>query len=172
MVLRTTKGIDSFYPKKKSPPLIVWEKWKDPYGSNIDEVEWPGYNETKDDKSYNDGYDDNPSDPNDLLELDQSIEQKDFSKPLRVIATPMGLVPLTEYTSPGKIFNFWVAHTTFSISDGVKNCVEKTDGVETLDIFTRYRMKIGIGKCFKPRDVLHKINTTVKNYLIKTKVIK
>lgn len=165
MMKRTQLGLDTIFPKPQHKNLIIWEKWKDPYGENIDDVEWPGYDLPKDEvKEYTDGYE------SDILELDPiHASTNGEEKQLKNILTPMGMVPLTEYTRPSKIFNFWVGHTNFSITKTIYKCVEKTDGVETLDIFTRYRMKIGIGMCFKPRDVMYKINTTIQQHLDKHK---
>lgn len=66
---------------------------------------------------------------------------------------PMGIVPLNERNIPGKTYNFWIIHTNFDIGDKEKSILEKLPGVETLDIFTRYRVRIGIGKVFDEDDV-------------------
>ena len=77
----------------------------------------------------------------------------------------MGLVPLTEYTIPSKIFNFWVAHTNFSITDAVAQIVDEAEGVETLDIFTRYRMRIGVGHVFDSQLVKSHIEQLLYKHL-------
>ena len=103
---------------------IIWEKWVDPFGADIDESKWNNYNE-------NDGYDE-------ILDDHPEISSK-FIKPIKVISTPMGLIPYNEYTSSSKIFNFWTGHTNFNISQSIASIIERCDGVEILDIFTRYR---------------------------------
>ena len=76
----------------------------------------------------------------------------------------MGLIPYNEYTASSKIFNFWIGHTNFNLSKKIANIIEKTDGVETLDVFTRYRFRIGIGKVFEDRDVMKNIENNVKQH--------
>jgi len=110
--------------------LIVWQKWFDPFGDDDPNV-------TKMDGNEEDDMDD------DSIENDSLLQ-----KPVRAIATPMGLIPYTENTASSKIFNFWVGHTNFSITKNISEIIEEIDGVETLDIFTRYRFRIAVGKAF------------------------
>lgn len=123
--------------------LIVWEKWVDPYGSNLDSVEWPGYNE------------------NNIIEDEDQIKEPSFNK-INVLATKMGIIPFNEHTDCSKIFNFWIGHTNFNITKKIANILQTIDGVETLDIFTRYRFRISFGKAFDERTVIDNINTTIK----------
>jgi hypothetical protein len=129
-------------------PLIVWEKWIDPFGGDIDETKWNDYNE---EENYSDIFE------------HQDIKPQ-LHKPVKVISTPMGLIPYNEYTASSKIFNFWVGHTNFNISEDIVNILERCDGVEILDIFTRYRFRIGIGKCFTDSDVMSDIKNKIYNY--------
>lgn len=133
-------------------PLIIWEKWVDPFGGDIDEAKWTDYN----------------NDINNLEDLSDEEEDKQTiksSKPIRVVASPLGLIPYNEYTASGKIFNFWLGHTNFNISQNIKQILETIDGVEILDIFTRYRFRIGIGKCFVDSDVMRSINENIYEHL-------
>lgn len=125
---------------------IIWEKWADPFGDNIDEIKWNDY---------------------DNHDTDNTMEvlEHNFKKPIRVIASPLGLIPYNEYTASGKIFNFWVGHTNFNISKGISNIIEKCCGVELLDIFTRYRFRIAIGKCFNDSEIMSIINDTIYTFL-------
>lgn len=150
---------------KKAKPEIKFEKWKDPYGENIEDVEFPGFSaKVKKAKSaYNDGYGD--TETPDSQDEDLNLPP---SKPLRFIATSMGHVPLTEYTQPSKIFNFWVGHSTFDITEEIFDIIEKIEGVEILDVFTRYRFRVGIGKMFKDGDVHRQIRNTVYKHLKNT----
>jgi len=143
---------------------LVWEKWKDPYGENIDDVEWAGWDDGEeqiDNSEVEHAFSEEEEEDSNSgtgPEIVNADPKDPFRKPLRVVATPFGMIPLTEYTMPSRIFNFWVCHTTFSITKPICQLIEKIDGVETLDVFTRYRMKIGIGKAFKDRDVMHNID--------------
>lgn len=129
---------------------IIWEKWIDPFGDDIEETQWNSYDDDDED-----------------IEIisDQQELFKNKGRPVRVISSPMGLIPYNEHTSSGKIFNFWVGHTNFNLSKNVVNIIEKCEGVEILDIFTRYRFRIGIGKCFNDNEVMTNIKDTIIDYL-------
>ena len=131
-------------------PIIVWEKWIDPFGADMDEVKWTDYD-------------------NNIDNLNEDIEEEDEdgskiiknTRSIKVIASPMGLIPYNEHTASSKIFNFWLGHTNFNISEKIQKIVETCDGVEILDIFTRYRFRIAIGKCFNDSDTMKDINDKV-----------
>ena len=120
-------------------PQIIWEKWVDPFGDDLDEAQW---NEYDDDDNY------------DVSEQQEFLKNK---KPIKVISSPLGLIPYNEYTSSAKIFNFWVGHANFNLSQAFVSEIEKCDGVEILDIFTRYRFRVAIGKCFNDSDIMNSI---------------
>jgi hypothetical protein len=128
---------------------IIWEKWNDPFGENLDELKW-------------NKYDDKELDDETELLTEELIKAN--SKPIKIIASPLGLIPYNEYTASSKIFNFWVGHTNFNISKPIVGIIEKCDGVELLDIFTRYRFRIGIGKCFTDNEVMKSITDNILLY--------
>lgn len=134
----------------KASNIIVWEKWKDPFGSDdIEEKLEAGdfFNE----------------DNNAEEEQPPKIVLKNLKE--QFMLTPLGLIPLTENTASGKIFNFWTGHTTFPISAKISEIIENIDGVETLDIFTKYRFRVSIGKAFQDSVILRNINETIYQYL-------
>jgi hypothetical protein len=116
-------------------PLITWEKWVDPMGFDSDE----------------DYLNDNLDEDNPIIK----------TKPIKMIVTPMGMVPFNENTASSSIFNFWVGHCNFDISCNVSNIIEQIPGVETLDIFTRYRFRIAVGKAFDDGEVMRNINHNI-----------
>ncbi len=130
---------------------IVWEKWVDPFGENLDETKWNNY----DDESLDE----------DTEFFDDHIK-KHLDKPVRVIASPLGLIPYNEHTASSKIFNFWIGHTNFNISKNIAEIIEKSEGVELLDIFTRYRFRIGIGKCFSDKETMNQITDSINAFLL------
>ena len=132
---------------------VIWEKWVDPFGENMDEAQWNNY--------------DNEEDVEDGYEEIENIKKN--SKTIRVIASPMGLIPYNEYTSSAKIFNFWVGHTNFNLSSEIVSEFEKCEGVEILDIFTRYRFRIAVGKCFVDNEVMKNI-ADIADSFINTKI--
>jgi hypothetical protein len=126
-------------------PLIVWEKWIDPFGQALEEAKWTDYDneiETLDDIEYID---------------EEGVELKS----IKAIATPMGIIPYNELTAPGHLFNFWVGHTNFDITKSIALIIEETPGIEILDIFTRYRFRIGIGKCFADNETMKNVNDRI-----------
>lgn len=129
----------------KPEALIVWEKWVDPFGQALEEAKWTDYeNEI------------------DTLNDIEYIDDEDMEmRPIKAIATPMGIIPYNELTAPSNLFNFWVGHTNFDITKKIVDIIEKSDGVEILDIFTRYRFRIGIGKCFNDSETMKSINDEI-----------
>jgi len=100
--------------------LIVWQKWVDPFGGDDDII-----NEKNEPEFYDDNYN--------TIEDETDKEEKDILKKgkvqgIRVMATPMGIIPVNENTASGKIFNFWVGHTNFNITGRVAQIIEETDG--------------------------------------------
>jgi hypothetical protein len=138
--------------------LISWQKWFDPFGSDdVEDVEHDPYLGDYDDLQSEKAKYDNDRDE----DLEYSKAELHKSHKVRVIATPMGIIPVTDNTMSGKIFNFWIGHTNFDVTQKVSDIIEKTDGVETLDIFTRYRFRIAIGKAFDDSSVMRDINHRV-----------
>ena len=133
---------------------IVWQKWFDPLGEDDHEdIEDKG-------AEY---YTDEESEEIDEEGTDSGTDF--FRRPTKVIMTPMGLIPYNENTASNKIFNFWIGHTNFNLSLPVCTIIEQEEGVETLDIFTRYRFRIGVGKLFDAKTVMYNINNNVYNFL-------
>lgn len=110
---------------------IIWEKWIDPFGEDTDEAIY---------NNYDDDMDEN---------ISEFHKQYERPKAIRVIKTPMGIIPYNEYSASSKIYNFWMGHTNFNITKKIKDLIEKINGVEILDVFTRYRFRIAIGKAFE-----------------------
>lgn len=131
---------------------IIWEKWVDPFGDDIEETKWNNYGDDEEDV--------------DSLSTQQELF-KNKSKPIRVISSPMGLIPYNEYTSSAKIFNFWVGHSNFNLSKEIVDLVERCEGVEILDVFTRYRFRIAIGKCFNDNEVMRNIKDDISTFFNK-----
>jgi hypothetical protein len=130
--------------------VIIWQKWVDPFGR--DDIE---------EKEEFDQYlkeDDLEDEEN---ESKQFITNKIMRYGVKVIATPLGIIPVNDNTSSGKIFNFWMGHTNFDITKKIAELIEKTDGVESLDIYTRYRFRISVGKAFEDSLVMRIINKNV-----------
>lgn len=133
----------------KKRRTIIWEYWTNPLGGGkeyTDEAEKP-----PDDDTIN--YFDN--DPEEVSGLVRPV-----------IPTSMGMVPVQIYGSFHHNFNFWIGHTNFTIDGddhergykGVATRIEEVEGVEILDILTRYRFRVGIGKAFQSSEVKEAIH--------------
>jgi hypothetical protein len=139
---------------------IVWQKWIDPFGQDQEESASLDYENENPDLSST--YSRSDKDEEILDDEDEPLIKK---KSIKVIASPMGLIPYNEHTASGKIFNFWLGHTNFDITINVSKIIEDTDGVETLDIFTRYRFRVAIGKCFGASETMVRIQENICRYL-------
>tara|TARA_Y100001972_G_C7664959_1_gene336006 strand:- start:5253 stop:5984 length:732 start_codon:yes stop_codon:yes gene_type:complete len=129
--------------------MIVWEKWIDPLNSNIDEVEYPGYLESNEDKNY----EFLSTDPEfeSKIDSDYDDERLDSEKsiiynPTRIVSTPHGFVSLTEHSFASKHFDFWTLHYNRDITEKIIEEVEKCEGVETVNAISRYRIRIGFNR--------------------------
>lgn len=141
-------------------PSVVWEKWQDPFeaADNIpthstpeDFIEQPEYIDDLNEE--------------DIAEEEEASGIEFENKKVRAILTPFGLIPYDETNSLNTLFNFWVGHTNFDITAPIAKIIEQTPGVETLDIFSRYRFRIGIGKLFTSGNVLSDISGGIVEYL-------
>jgi len=143
--------------------IIIWQKWLDPFGDDVEQTDVPDDNDHNNDD--NKFYDPSDDDYADLDQLHNAEPKYEKIKMTKVIATPMGIIPIDENTASGKIFNFWVGHTNFNITKFISSVIEKTPGVECLDVFTRYRFRIAIGKAFNGSDVMKNIQDSVYQYI-------
>ena len=124
---------------------VVWEKWKDPYSETDEWFPLSKPEKATEEASF------------------EEIEEEDiFEQPIQqILLSNMGVMPVNNHIDIGKIFNFWTAHTSFSISPNIANRIETVEGVEVLDIYTRYRFRVGIGKLFTDRDVMNAIQQAI-----------
>ena len=128
---------------------IIWEKWVDPFFlENI--------TDKKDDDEVEEDF---PS----YDEYSQQEEAEDVDESVLLLYSDMGGIPYNEKQPSGKIFNFWIGHTNFDITHNVKETIEAVDGIEILDVFTRYRFRIAIGKSFTDREVMNNISKALSN---------
>lgn len=135
-------------------PRIVWQKWLDPFDekgaeNSLNLANEHEYFPPEPKNMSGDLFEEERS----LLDEERVMHQLQQAQRMNVIMTPMGMVPITEYNKPSANFNFWVFHTNFNVSPKVIKAIKTTVGVETLDIFTRYRGRIGIGQSFKSETV-------------------
>jgi hypothetical protein len=135
--------------KQLKGPVIVWEKWQDPFDNEETQAILNKLREQHEEEQEENGF--------------HQIKSKEAPEMFRVLMDPnMGLIPVTDLSQPGRTFNFWMGTTNFNLSEELAKVIEETPGVELLDIVTRYRFRIGIGKIFKDSDVFNSVLSRIK----------
>lgn len=130
---------------------IIWHKWMDPLAPLV-------YN-AKDEKDDEDELDDThkKASTDSFLkpgEIAYRHDKKPENKPLGpCLVGPLGIVPLHEDNLPSAIWNFWMGHTNFGLTDGMVKRIKAVPGVEALNVYSPYRFRLAIAKAFDPRDV-------------------
>ena len=76
-----------------------------------------------------------------------------------LVTTPMGMFQLQDKMSIVNQFDCWICYTNFDITNSVKDTLEKVEGVELLNIMTRYRFFLGVGKMFNFSEVRRAIES-------------
>lgn len=56
-----------------------------------------------------------------------------------------------------KSFNFWTAHTNFRLNKALILLIADVDGVETVDVISRYRFHISVAKAFDEQQVKREV---------------
>lgn len=59
-------------------------------------------------------------------------------------------------------FDCWMGHTNFNITHGIREKINKAEGVEILKVVSRYRFFLGIGRMFDFKDVRTNIENIIK----------
>lgn len=90
-------------------------------------------------------------------QLEEWLETNE--EPLDV--TPQMMVPIDdkmmENINLANNFDCWMGHTNFNITEGIKDQLNETDGIEILRVCSRYRFFIGVGRMFDFKEVRQKI---------------
>lgn len=131
---------------------IVWRRWQDPLAplarGHVPE-------EDEDDPGYHEACRSFGKEPRRLA----PFRRRGAIGPC--VFGPVGIVPVRESNVPGHLFNFWMGDTDFDLSGPVVDRIAAVPGVETLDVFTRYRFRMGIGRAFKEDDVRGAVDRSV-----------
>lgn len=121
--------------KKNVDRIIWWNKYIEPSGSNINEIEYVPEKELEEkglsfDNNIDDRYD---------FDEDDEIEEVS-SQP--VVVTTAGIIKLRPYNNISLYFNIWEAQTNFWVTDKILHTLNSTYGVEALQPISPYRFKI------------------------------
>lgn len=68
---------------------------------------------------------------------------------------------LMEDISMLSMYDCWIGHTTFDVTNETKNILDSTTGVEILKVLSRYRFFVGIGKMFDFKNVRKTIEENI-----------
>jgi len=79
-----------------------------------------------------------------------------------LVTTPMGMYQLHDKMNIMNQFDCWMGYTNFDITESVREIIENTKGVELLNIMTRYRFFLGVGKLFDFSDVRREIEESLR----------
>lgn len=115
---------------------IIWTWWKNPLDETDEYVDESAAPPDREFETY-----DEEAEPSDRM----------------IVATPGGFVPVSVYGEPFRHFNFWIGHTNFTIDEDVRDVIKGTEGVETCEILTRYRFRVGFGLAFDDTEVRREI---------------
>ena len=141
---------------------IIWVKWVDPLAHLVhqDKENRSTDSEEEDDDLEHQAATDSYLDDEEYRYNKFSHENaKGDTGP--TIVGPMGIVCLHESNIPSKLYNFWMGHSNFDITNRIARTISQTPGVESIDVFSRYRFRIAIGKAFKHREVKLAIDARV-----------
>lgn len=119
---------------------IAWEKFTPIYESKKNMI--IGYTEEDEEDPVQDSYDADSEEDANVLSLNDII-------PRKKIKTPFGYYEEIDDFSPYNMFECWVGHTNFRITNGHVNILnKKIDGIGCLKVLSPYRFFIGVEKMF------------------------
>ena len=134
---------------------IYWEKWMDVFEEVDHDYEHEGDREEEQllENEYSE------------IEKEEERAREESLIPVQGVMTPYGMLPITDDTLASRKFKFWVGHTNFRLTEDYYGIIGPVEGVETLDILTPYRFRIGIGKMFIDRDVMSSVRDTMVSHV-------
>ena len=131
------------------PKKIAWENWKE-----------------KVDDSPPKNADSTEVSPDTESVIDEDALEKSFLSAMeipRLVQTPLGIFHYDDKLKPSEKFDCWIGYTNFDITEDIKDKIERTEGVEALEIMSRYTFFLGVGKMFNFRDVRILIEAAIIN---------
>ncbi|NVM35822.1 MAG: hypothetical protein HWN81_09515 [Candidatus Lokiarchaeota archaeon] len=125
---------------------VYWQAWIDAYNNEEAEKVKEKYKETIDELK--EQYSEEEYTEEELIE-------NFYEQPYKTIMTPFGILPLTEQSLASNHFKLWVGHCNFKLLENHIQIIENCKGVESIDILTPYRFRLGIGMMFEDRDIMN-----------------
>jgi len=114
-----------------------------------------------------------PLQPKSFEEPDDQFDDEEFGSPefspgtsFKALPTPFGMFTVTNHSLASNKFDFWMLHTNFRITYAIATIMKNIDGVETINVLTRYRIRFGfpVSGLFSVSDVREEIESTTVNY--------
>jgi len=98
-----------------------------------------------------------------LDEMTPEVEQEALEENASLQDSETIIVPRNFYETISLMsrFDCWIGHTNFNITNSIKNKLNEVDGIEVLNIMSRYRFFVGIGKMFNFSEVRKEIESTI-----------
>lgn len=144
----------------KSKYKIAWQKYEDVIEKQLSSPIITQFIKNMINSTTNHDQQNNDNEEEDLS-FDDDDDEIDDNNPLKNLL----MMPLSENMiqelSVISNFDCWIAHTNFDITYGIKNKLNKIEGVEVLKIFSRYRFFVGIGKMFDFAEVRKNIENEI-----------
>jgi hypothetical protein len=78
-----------------------------------------------------------------------------------LMSTPFGLWKVDDVMHPYRQFELWMGNANFTITDEIADTLERVPGVEVLQIMSRYKFIIGVGKLFD----FHEVRLAIEKHL-------
>lgn len=102
---------------------------------------------------------DDEEDDDDSIEEEDSYSEKEVGPNFQIARILTGGTenPFVQL----KTFNFWTAHTNFRLNRELITLVSDVDGVETVDVISRYRFHISVGHTFDENQVKKAVYATL-----------
>ncbi len=128
---------------------IVWLKWVDPLAHLVHDEKPRPQDEDEDEIGFREAQESfiGPGEPH----YHPNASRKGQIGPS--VVGPMGIVPIHENNLPSKLYNFWMGHANFGITNDIEKKISLAPGVESVDVFTRYRFRIAVGYAFDQDEV-------------------
>lgn len=86
-------------------------------------------------------------------------------RPAAAVVGPQGVIPVAPHAAPSELYDLWVMHTNFYLSEAVADAVKATPGVEVFRVWTPYRAWIGFGLLFDAERVRGEVRRNVESVL-------
>lgn len=82
----------------------------------------------------------------------------------KVLVSPLGAITVLTPRAIEELMNFWIGNTNFKLSVPLCKIIEGTDGVESFEVISPYRMRVAFAQLFKPGTVIHAISNNITEY--------